>query len=63
MVLVSIALMALTTRLAKKWGSALISLLDIDVLAQFKSASSPRLSTETASLSSINLQASLAAIL
>lgn len=34
-----------------------MSLLDIEVLAQFKSASSPRVSTETASLSSMYLHA------
>lgn len=58
-----IALMELTTRLAKKLGSALMSLLDMDVLAQFSSASSPRVSTLTASLSSMYRQDSLAAIL
>lgn len=54
-------LMALTTKLAKKTGSALINLLDMDVLAQFKRASSPRDSTVTASLSSMYLHAYLAA--
>lgn len=63
MVFVSMALMALTTRFEKKVGSALMSLLDIDVLAQLVKASSPRLSTVTASLSSMYLQAYLAAIL
>jgi len=61
--LVSIALIELTTRLEKNVGSALISLLDIEVLAQLFKASSPRLSTVTASLSSMYLHASLAAIL
>jgi hypothetical protein len=40
-----------TTKLAKNYGSALISFDDIDVFAQFIKASSPRLSTVTASLS------------
>jgi hypothetical protein len=57
------ALIELTTKLAKKFGSALINLLDIEVFAQLRSASSPRLSTDTANLSSINLHAYLAAIL
>ena len=52
-----------TTRFAKKLGSAFINLLDIEVFAQFRRAYSPILSTETASLSSIYLHASLAAIL
>lgn len=39
----------------------MISLDDIEVLAQFNSASSPKLYTVTASLSSIYLQAYLAA--
>jgi hypothetical protein len=37
------ALIESTTKLAKKSGSALISLLDIDVLAQLIKASSPKL--------------------
>lgn len=53
----------LTTRLAKKLGSTLINLLDIEVLAQLSRASSPKLSTDSASLSSMYRQASLAAIL
>jgi hypothetical protein len=52
-----------TTKLAKKFGSTLIILLDIEVLAQFSNASSPRVYTETARFYSIYLQASLAAIL
>ena len=63
MVFDSIALIEFTTRFAKKTGSALINLLDIDVFAALRRASSPRLSTVTASLSSIYLHASLAAIL
>jgi hypothetical protein len=59
----SIILIALTTKFAKKLKSALISLLDIDVFAQFTNASSPRLSTVTASLSSMYRHASRAAIL
>ena len=43
MVLLSIALMELTTREEKKAGSALINLLDMEVLAQLRSASSPKL--------------------
>ena len=58
-----ICLIESTTSLAKKVGSALINLLDIEVLAQFTNASSPRLSTDTANLSSIYLVAYLAAIL
>jgi hypothetical protein len=57
------ALIELTTRLAKKTGSALMSLLDMDVLAQLSKAYSPKLSTVTANLSSMYLHASLAAIL
>ena len=52
-----------TTKLEKKVGSALISLLDMDVFAQFLKAYSPIFSTETESLSSMYLHASLAAIL
>jgi len=52
-----------TTRFAKKLGSTFISLLDIDVLAQLTKAYSPKLSTDSASLSSMYLQASFAAIL
>ena len=52
-----------TTKLAKNLGSALMSLLDIDVLAQFNKAYYPKLSTETANLSSMYLQDSRAAIL
>lgn len=51
MVLLSMALIELTTKEAKKLGSALINLLDMEVLAQLRSASSPRLSTVTANLS------------
>lgn len=58
-----IVLIESTTKLAKNYGSALISFDDIDVLAQLIRASSPKLSTVTASLSSIYLQAYLAAIL
>ena len=56
-----IALMASTTRFAKNSGSALISLLDMDILAQLIKASSPKLSTLTANLSSMYLHAYLAA--
>lgn len=59
----STVLIASTTKLAKNYGSALISFDDIDVLAQLIKASSPRLSTVTASLSSIYRHAYLAAIL
>jgi hypothetical protein len=52
-----------TTKLAKNYGSALMSFDDMDVLAQLSKASSPRLSTVTANLSSMYLQPSLAAIL
>jgi len=52
-----------TTRLAKKFGSTLINLLDIEVLAQLSKAYSPKLSTDSANLSSMYLQASFAAIL
>ena len=45
------ALIDSTTKLAKNWGSALISFDDIEVLAQLRRASSPRLSTVTESLS------------
>lgn len=45
------ALIDSTTKLAKNSGSALISFEDIEVLAQLRRASSPRLSTVTASLS------------
>lgn len=62
-VLLSIALIEFTTRLEKKVGSALINLLDMEVLAQLFKASSPKLSTVTANLSSMYLHASLAAIL
>lgn len=54
---------ASTTNPAKKLASALINLLDIEVLAQLSRASIPSESTGTASLSSIYLHASLAAIL
>ena len=47
------AFIAYTTKLEKKLESAFINLLDIDVLAQLMRASSPTLSTVTASLSSI----------
>lgn len=57
------ALIDYTTKLAKNSGSALMSFDDIEVLAQFNKASSPRLSTVTESLSSIYLHAYLAAIL
>lgn len=40
-----------TTKFAKKTGSALISLLDMDVFAQLIKAYSPRVSTDTANLS------------
>ena len=59
----STVLIASTTKFAKNSGSALMSFDDIEVLAQFNKASSPMLSTLTASLSSIYLQAYLAAIL
>jgi hypothetical protein len=58
-----IDLMASTTSDEKKLESALINLLDIDVLAQLITASYPRLSTLTDNLSSIYRQHSLAAIL
>ena len=57
------ALIDSTTKLAKNYGSALISFEDIDVLAQFNNAYSPKLYTVTDSLSSIYLHAYLAAIL
>lgn len=63
MLYVLIDFMDSTTKLEKNEGSALINLLDIDVLAQFFSASSPILSTVTESLSSIYLHDSRAAIL
>lgn len=56
-------LMASTTNEEKKLESALINLLDIEVLAQFIRASSPKLSTLTDNLSSIYRQHYLAAIL
>jgi hypothetical protein len=46
-----IALIADTTRFPKKVGSALMSLLDMEVCAQLRRAFSPRESTLTASLS------------
>lgn len=52
-----------TTKLAKNDGSALINFEDMEVLAQFNKASSPKLYTVTASLSSMYRQAYLAAIL
>ena len=55
--------MASTTKPAKKLASALMSLLDMEVLAQLRRASLPSESTGTASLSSMYLHASLAAIL
>lgn len=63
MVFCSTALIDSTTNLAKNYGSALINLDDIEVLAQLINASWPRLWTVTANLSSIYRQDSLAAIL
>ena len=50
-----------TTNDEKKLESALINLLDIEVLAQLVKASYPKLSTVTVNLSSIYLQHSRAA--
>lgn len=58
-----IALIESTTKLEKNSGSALMSLLDMEVFAQFLKASSPRLSTEMANSSSMYRHASRAAIL